>query len=101
MHRILQVQLIGVPSRALIDFAFVMTASVVTRKTAIRRKFVAVGPAVGIQLIPRISCASRVVATVKRSRHPRHRSAAVIDDLLRLRIHSRLTLPARQSDPVL
>jgi ribose transport system permease protein len=43
MQSISHAQLIGLPANVLIAFAFVVTAWVVTRKTALGRKFVAVG----------------------------------------------------------
>jgi ribose transport system permease protein len=43
MQSISHAQLIGLPSNVLIAFAFVVTAWVITRKTTVGRKFVAVG----------------------------------------------------------
>jgi ribose transport system permease protein len=43
MQSISHAQLIGLPSNVLIAFAFVVTAWVITRKTAVGRRFVAVG----------------------------------------------------------
>ena len=43
MQTISHAQLIGLPANVLIAFAFVVTAWVITRKTAVGRKFVAVG----------------------------------------------------------